>query len=256
MVDEVKLLPCPFCGNTPSHIEADESQGTKWGSVVCCIRGPEVRTGYDTSPNAEWHKDAIEAWNERALLSPTPDTSQKPHGYLYDWTHSSATGRPDEDFTSFVKTFGEAKRWPQHRNIRAVYLAPDTSTLPVVMTDEQIKGVTLELMVLHDVAISAAMQNQSFDDWRLQKRKVLESAIEAALTNARNSVVPEGWQLVPVEPTAAMLDAAAHASMQHLLDCIHNPEKTDELGSEENLRKTHASRYRCMLAAAPKGEPK
>lgn len=63
---------------------------------------------------------------------------------------------------------------------------------------------------------------------------------------------PAGWKLVPVEPTPEMLDAAAHASMQHLLDCIKDPERTEELGSVENIRKTHASRYRSMLAAAPK----
>ena len=62
--------------------------------------------------------------------------------------------------------------------------------------------------------------------------------------------VPSGYALVPLEPTEAMLTAAARASMQHLLDCINDPAKADQLGSEENVRKTHASRYRSMLAAA------
>lgn len=59
------------------------------------------------------------------------------------------------------------------------------------------------------------------------------------------------YQLVPKVPTQEMLDAASHASMQHLLDCINDPVKARELGSEENARKTHASRYQSMLAAAP-----
>ena len=60
-----------------------------------------------------------------------------------------------------------------------------------------------------------------------------------------------GWQWVPKEPTEAMLTAASQASMQHLLDCINDPAKANALGSEENVRKTYASRYREMLAAAP-----
>lgn len=59
------------------------------------------------------------------------------------------------------------------------------------------------------------------------------------------------YQLVPKVPTDAMLDAAACASMQHLIDCIRDPEKFNEIGSEENVRKTHASRYHSMLDAAP-----
>ncbi|WP_017234944.1 hypothetical protein [Pandoraea sp. B-6] len=59
------------------------------------------------------------------------------------------------------------------------------------------------------------------------------------------------WQLVPKVPTDAMLDAAACASMQHLIDYINDPEKAKEICSEENVRKTHASRYHSMLAAAP-----
>ena len=65
--------------------------------------------------------------------------------------------------------------------------------------------------------------------------------------------VPDGWVLVPVEPSSEMLDAAARASMQHLLDCIHDPAKVDQLGSAENIRKTHASRYRSMISAVGRG---
>lgn len=62
-----ELLPCPFCGQTPDinglHT-FQSSQGTKWGSVVCCCTGPEVRTGYGHVD--EWRQDAIDAWNTRA----------------------------------------------------------------------------------------------------------------------------------------------------------------------------------------------
>ena len=68
---------------------------------------------------------------------------------------------------------------------------------------------------------------------------------------AQPVAAPDGWKLVPVEPTSEMLDAAAHASMQHLLDCINDPKLAHKVGSEEMVRLTHASRYRTMLAASP-----
>lgn len=56
-----QLKPCPFCGEVPTEIR--ETDGFKWGAVVCCITGPEVRTNY--VPVAEWRDAAIAAWNER-----------------------------------------------------------------------------------------------------------------------------------------------------------------------------------------------
>ncbi|MDE2106018.1 MAG: hypothetical protein KGL39_52835 [Patescibacteria group bacterium] len=64
--------------------------------------------------------------------------------------------------------------------------------------------------------------------------------------------VPDGWQLVPIEPTQEMLDAAGRASMQHMIDCINDPKFVEKVGSEEYTLKTWASRYKSMLSAAPK----
>lgn len=46
--------------------------------------------------------------------------AQEPIGYLYDWTHSSALGKPDEHFTSFTTDKARAER---DRNPRPVYAA-------------------------------------------------------------------------------------------------------------------------------------
>jgi hypothetical protein len=60
------LKPCPFCGETPD-IDGTWTfqcnQGDKWGYVVCCCHGPEVRTSY--GPVESWRDAAIAAWNER-----------------------------------------------------------------------------------------------------------------------------------------------------------------------------------------------
>lgn len=60
------VLPCPFCGQTPdidNPATFVSDQGDKWGHIVCCCAGPEVRTGY--KPLKHWRQDAIDAWNER-----------------------------------------------------------------------------------------------------------------------------------------------------------------------------------------------
>ena len=69
-----ELKPCPFCGGADIAISVDENQGNKWGSAVCfsCSAvGPEVRTGYETYPEASWRAEAAAEWNRRA--SPTPE---------------------------------------------------------------------------------------------------------------------------------------------------------------------------------------
>jgi Lar family restriction alleviation protein len=61
------LEPCPFCGATPdidNPVTFQSDCGSKWGFVVCCCRGPQIRTSY--GPVEEWRDEAIEAWNQRA----------------------------------------------------------------------------------------------------------------------------------------------------------------------------------------------
>jgi hypothetical protein len=52
--------------------------------------------------------------------------AQEPHGWLYEWTHSSATGKPDATYTAFTTDEAHASK---HDNCRAVYTAPQP--LPV-----------------------------------------------------------------------------------------------------------------------------
>lgn len=66
----------------------------------------------------------IRAIKRYALATATqarPSAEAEPIGWLYDWTHSSATGKPDEHCTGFTEDEAYAKR---HRNARPVYAAP------------------------------------------------------------------------------------------------------------------------------------
>jgi hypothetical protein len=51
----------------------------------------------------------------------------KPHGWLYDWTHSSATGKPDTTYTGFTKDEAHARK---HDNCTAVFTTPQPSPTP------------------------------------------------------------------------------------------------------------------------------
>lgn len=55
-------------------------------------------------------------------------------------------------------------------------------------------------------------------------------------------VIPKGWKLVPIEPTAEMLKAAQRAEMDH---SEHDDWLYDDIG-------TCQRRHKAMLEAAPK----
>lgn len=57
------VMPCPFCGEVPSHIRV--SPGEKWCNVTCCCEGPEVRTMYIIPLDDEVVRDAVHQWNTR-----------------------------------------------------------------------------------------------------------------------------------------------------------------------------------------------
>lgn len=73
MSAEVK--PCPWCGKVPdvsNDAIFQNTDGFKYGALVCCGTGPDVRTDYQHV--AHWKADAIYAWNDRA----TPTEEPKP----------------------------------------------------------------------------------------------------------------------------------------------------------------------------------
>ena len=65
----------------------------------------------------------------KALAAPCPQAAQQapagasaePYGWLYDWTHSSATGRADTTYTGFTKDEAHARK---HDNCLAIFAAP------------------------------------------------------------------------------------------------------------------------------------
>lgn len=87
---------------------------------------------------------------EVRLLYTHPAPQEKPIGWLYDWTHSSALGKPDEHFTSFTTDEEHARK---NSNARPVFDAAQQAK-PKPLSDEQIIRdglLTTPLAVLHNI---------------------------------------------------------------------------------------------------------
>jgi len=125
-------------------------------------------------------------------------------------------------------------------------MAENNSSAPLKTADGAAHQLLIALRTIAAYPVTNLLMNMD----AANMQRIAVRALEAQAAPAAVAV-PKGWKLVPVEPTPEMLDAAAHASMQHLLDCIHDPRKVDKLGSVEMIKLTHASRYRSMLAATP-----
>ena len=69
--------------------------------------------------------------------------------------------------------------------------------------------------------------------------------IESELASARSErpLIPEGWKLVPVQPTSAMIAAAR----------MSRPYREDD-GDEEPMDTNSAATWETMVAAAPSNE--
>jgi len=62
------MKSCPFCKSGSTAFQVDHSQGMKYGYVGCldCFaHGPEVRTNYGFTDDAEWREMAEIAWDKR-----------------------------------------------------------------------------------------------------------------------------------------------------------------------------------------------
>ena len=64
------------------------------------------------------HAESLAA---RLMAAPPQQDVLEPYGWLYDWTHSSATGKPDTTYTGFTKDEAHARK---HDNCTAVFTTP------------------------------------------------------------------------------------------------------------------------------------
>jgi hypothetical protein len=120
------------------HKERDEAASLPWGDGLVMLDGSPLldylNVGEDDPNTDDWTRGYHEARRRlyrilepqiRALAGCLAAPASIPEGYvlvgwLYDWMHSSALGKPDEHFTSFTTVEAHARK---HENPRAVYSA-------------------------------------------------------------------------------------------------------------------------------------
>lgn len=77
--------------------------------------------------------------------------------------------------------------------------------------------------------------------WLLELRRHREDNWKQRAEAAEAKLIPNGWQLVPVEPTPEMLDSPVH----EMLPMVHH----DSMRERARMIRRHG--WRVMLAAAP-----
>lgn len=105
-----------------------------------------------------------------------------------------------------------------------------------IAIDNAIRGVLPE----HHPMLSRLQMLANMAKRITELQDALELAEEAVL--AKQQDVPEGWQLVPMKPIEAMIDAADNTAA-----CVYDTGCGSYLDNPEEV-------YRAMLAAAPKPE--
>ncbi|HID5256319.1 TPA: hypothetical protein ACXEMS_000239 [Enterobacter ludwigii] len=108
----------------------------------------------------------------------------------------------DQSNLDYLKSGSDADVWPASRTeMGDVLLYRTVPPAPVSVPDEAIRSAVDEIM---------ATYAGSADECRKLVRKHIEDACRAAMlqgADGNSPVIPEGWVLVPEEPTHEMLEA-------------------------------------------------
>lgn len=184
--------------------------------------------GHSPFSTASWHR--YYAARIRALKHGAPTPQAEP-----------PSGRMDELRRSVAEIIGtDPETWPDHGN------APLAIAAAVALAYRNLKSI-----ISHWNEFGP---EHGFDELlqRIEERGV--PAAQAERPAEPKAAVPQGWKLVPVEPTEAMLDAAANtagmgavqaAAVAHQLRTSPLPEKYFASGTA--LQQA----YRAMLSASP-----
>ena len=137
---------------TPTHAQAGATLVHL--DHIACIDGGELR--YITGRKAPAYDCELYAMPNggsapQLYAAPTTQPSHKqeeskPHGWLYDWTHSSATGKPDTTYTGFTKDEAHARK---HDNCTAIYTSPQPAPQQEAQEPSPTAGMNIAQRILH-----------------------------------------------------------------------------------------------------------
>lgn len=125
----------------------------------------------------------------RLLAAPQQEV-QEPYGWLYDWTHSSATGKPDTSYTGFTKDFAHAQK---HDNCIAVYTAQQPAPSAQAASSAVLKAIREANMQLVRTGDDAFMLVTLKQATAQAEESVLEDA--ALLTSEQEYAIRQGHEI-------------------------------------------------------------
>jgi hypothetical protein len=111
-------------------------------------------------------------------------------------------------------------------------------------TDEIMEQIDIYTELICDSILSGEGHLVSHAEAKL--RLILEDALNA----------PDGWKLVPVEPTDEMLDAACISQAGYINTTFKEWADNHSNGIVERIRKYLSGDYKAMISAAPECEAK
>ena len=206
--DPAALLPCPWCGCKPDNLSVTEGSIVRWRLVECpeCGAGPgEIRV-------QTMGEGTREAWEAKAHVDAATA-----------WNIRAAL-QPQGPTTERVNL----SNVPEICKYPLCECRPPNTCVKIEATADDAAVLDHYLQMIRD------------DDFDLAPDGEPEASRAAVLS--RMSGVPEGWKMVPVEPTEAMLVEGA-ARVRDFL------EKTGPYPRTKAM-------YAAMLAAAPSPEVK
>ncbi|MFS2027114.1 hypothetical protein [Massilia sp. CT11-137] len=225
-----RAAPCPWCGEVPD-VSNDASfrltDGVKYGALQCCIVGPEVRTDYKDVPH--WKAKAIAAWNDRRASPVVGDDGLPPPD-----VHASGDmfGAPTAYSAAKVRDAIAADRAAR----------ANSPEIPDGCAQQQTQSIdTPEFQAKVGHWLSAREYYQSEDAEQVQSAWV---ALIAYIDGRTAGAAPEGWKLVPIEPTMDMAKAGAKHT------AIVEGEETEATTFHEAIGRALYA-WQDMLAAAP-----
>ncbi|MBC8740462.1 hypothetical protein F6X40_27890 [Paraburkholderia sp. UCT31] len=187
LAPKVAARKCPWCHVVPDVTKRESFQlvdGHKWGALVCCGRGPEVRTGYRDVK--DWADGAIEAWNERRPESTTVFVVEGSSESSFD--NRACTERWE------VAAYGDAHEAQKHCDFLVAFYAR------VKAADEQLSGgygfLAAQLGLGHP--FDPSFVNHGTVEYRVVERQVLErftptgADMDAALEKLERETFDDG----------------------------------------------------------------
>lgn len=216
-MSETKPLPCPFCG----HVGLDFAEGStfRWVLASCAACGAtcgetRIQTCGDGTPQ-EWcaaaRANSIAAWNRRTPTEPPKEHNMTPaeHAKAIENAAMAYASISSEYARRGLVTPDQCWKSLKAAIIAGVGAAPPKDSAEFALAALVAAGHVSQSKVDYARALmpppeSKAEQHDS-DCAKHNAPAYPPGPCDCSLSKA----APEGWQLVPVAPTHAMLAAAA-----------------------------------------------